>query len=1617
MVNSGEAMLVELVEKLTSRVNQKFPGKKAALINEFIQQYYRNVSVEDLIQHDIEDLYGALLSHWNLINQREPGTHKVRIYNPHFDEHGWSSKHTIVEISHDDVPFLIDSVAMALNNHGYHIVFMMHQSLQVEREDKGKISHIYPVGSSKKGLGEAPIYIEISRQTNKKTFAEIQDILEKVFADVNAAVNDWLAMKNKLSEVSEEIKAKQAHIPCPPEEINQTLAFLQWLIEDHFTLIGYYKLNREGDDDNIIFRSEESSLLGVMRNHPPGMDRPLSDFPLSARQQFLSEKLMLLGKTSTVSTVHRAVHTDFVLVKIYDHAGTVIGEHKFIGLYTSSAYNARPTDVPIIHEKITRIMDRAAMTSDSHDGKIVLNILETLPREELFTSDTDNLYHLAMGILYLRERPRLRLFMTPDPFGRYFSCYVFVSRERFNSQLREAFQKILQDAFAAESVSFSTHFSESILARIHFVARVPIRPNPVEVNLTDLESKLMQAAKTWDEELYESLVDYCGEEQGLQLYHKYEKAFPYSYKEYFSARTAVYDIQHIEGLNSHNTLSMNFYRPIEDNDESVHFKIYQYRDPVPLSDVIPMLENMGLRVISERPHKITLDKLDIWINDFRMMHESGQHIEVSHVKDIFQTAFFYIWHGHAENDGFNHLVLDAELNWRQVSMLRAYSRYMWQIGFTFSQNYIEKTLGKNNHITQLLVKLFCLRFDPNQQVPNLKDAVQGLIQQIHTELDTVVSLDEDRILRRYIDVIMGTIRTNYYQTETNGTVKDYLSFKFSSKDIPDMPKPLPTFEIFVYSPKVEGVHLRNAKVARGGIRWSDRREDFRTEILGLAKAQQVKNAVIVPQGAKGGFVVKHPPIRGTREEIQEEGIRCYKIFVSGLLDLTDNLIDDVVVPPKNVVRYDADDTYLVVAADKGTATFSDIANRIAVDRGFWLGDAFASGGSAGYDHKKMGITARGSWESVKRHFREIGIDTQSKDFTVVGIGDMSGDVFGNGMLLSPHIKLVGAFNHLHIFIDPNPDPALSLQERQRLFNLPRSTWEDYNAKLISRGGGVFLRAAKSITVTPEMKALFGIDRDQIEPNELIRDLLKAPVDLLWNGGIGTYVKASTQSHLDAGDKTNDVLRVNAKELRCKVVGEGGNIGFTQLGRIEYALNGGRLNTDAIDNSAGVDCSDHEVNIKILLNAIVKNGDMTEKQRNQQLAEMTDEVAELVLRHNRQQTEALSVASLYSATQNKMMTRIIQSLEKQAGLDRAIEFLPNDEELTARIQNNKGLTRPELSVLLAYTKIALKNKLLATDLVEDPYIAHRLQEAFPKVLYEKYYDYMTKHRLKREIIATQITNGLVDEMGINFIYRLADETGAEHATIVKAYTIAREVFDVANFRTTINELSFRVAPDSQLTMLYELNRLVRRGARWFIRHGCQHMDIGKIIEEFSPKMQQVNMAISNALLGAAKQNVESMATYLMEQSVPQELAYRIAAMSPMFSALDIVDASMNHHLPIDKVAQTYYAISDRLRLGWVREQIKQHQAVNHWDALARAAYRDEMDSLQRDLVVNILNRSSAVDDVLHRISVWETQNAAAIHRWMQMVSDIESNTKRELTMFSVALRELQELVNGSTIAAN
>ncbi len=1598
----------DILKQLHERLKARLEASKADSVGAFADYFYSAVPMDDLEGRRLDDLYGATLSVWHFIQQFDPGDPKVRVFNPDFEEHGWQSPHTFVAVLHEDMPFLVDSVRIELNRRAITVHAIHNAVLATAR---GHDHRLERVGSPQ--AGDAPahreslIVIEIDRHSDPAVLEELQASLLEVLVDVRTAVADFEPMRDRVREALEEIRAC-----CPPQtdrdDHAEAVAFLEWMLQDNFTFLGYdaYEVRERGGKESLD--RVEGSELGVFRlDQPRYRERIRTDQGVEGDHYVLVPQLLSFAKSAHHARVHRPTYPDYISIDRYDESGRLVGEHRFLGLFASTAYNDSPRNIPLLRRKLRSVMEIAGFNPKGHNGKQLMQILEVYPRDDLLQIDTQELAQTALGILDIRERRRVRLFIREDRSGRFYSCLAFVPRDVFSTELRLRIQELLCEELDASFGDFNTYLSESVLARIQFILRFSGEA-PVAYDLRRLEAKVAQLARNWRDDLQAACIEGFGEEQANRLMDRFRDAFPASYRDDFNARTAVYDLHHIGELDEGAPLSLSLYRLVEEEGSGVNLKLFHGDAPIPLSDVLPMMENLGLRVIGERPYEIAANDAAYWIHDFDLEHHTSTEVNLQEMREPFIEAFRRIWSGEAENDAFNRLIIGVNLDWREVAMLRGYARYLKQVRLGMSQDYIATTLANHPEITRELVTLFELRFDPAERPDD--GEVDDCMARIQRLLDDVASLNDDQLLRRYTELIQATLRTNYYQQREDGEAKNYIAFKLEPSKVTGMPKPRPVYEIFVCSPRVEGVHLRGGKVARGGLRWSDRHEDFRTEVLGLVKAQQVKNAVIVPVGAKGGFVCKRLP-EGDREAFQREGVECYKTFIRALLDVTDNLKGGEVVPPREVVRHDDDDPYLVVAADKGTATFSDIANEISAEYDHWLGDAFASGGANGYDHKKMGITAKGAWESVKRHFRGLGINTQEDEFTVLGIGDMGGDVFGNGMLLSDRIRLVGAFNHLHIFVDPTPDAAATFAERRRLFEMPRSSWEDYDASLISEGGGIFRRSAKSIPISRPMKAVFGIQEDRLAPNDLIRAMLKSEVDLIWNGGIGTYVKSSEQTDAEVGDKANDALRIDGCELNCRVVGEGGNLGLTQRGRMEAAARGVRVNTDFIDNAGGVNCSDHEVNIKILIDEVVERGDMTAKQRNQLLADMTDEVSALVLRDNYRQTQALDLAEILARHGIGPFRRFISELEAAGQIDRELEFLPADEELQERAANQQGMLLPELSVLISYSKSVLKGDLIVSDVPDDPVVTRYVERIFPGVLVERYRDEMYAHRLKREIVATQVANDLVDHMGIVFVRRLIDSTSADRAEIARAYVIAREVYQLGGVWERIEALDNQVASRVQYGMMLDLMRLIRRATRWFLRARVG-LDTRDTIDYFAPRLAQLQEGIGKRLRGEERETFERRRTELVEAGVPEALATVVGAAASLYAGLGIIQAARLAEEKPQKVAEVFYEIGDRLELPWMIQQITDLPVRDSWQAQARETFRDDIDRQQLSLTVSVLQMEGGPRDAAERVDQWLALHAAMHSRWRRLLEQVGSGGQGGFPLFAVAVRELVDLAESS-----
>ncbi|HVJ54830.1 MAG TPA: NAD-glutamate dehydrogenase [Aliidongia sp.] len=1600
LASENEKLL--LIERIVEMAATAESGDRPA--DRFVREFYSNVPPDDVLTRTPEDLLAAVTTLWQFMAERRPGRAKLRVLDPHESANRWASGRAIVQIVNDDMPFLVDSVTAALNNLDLVVHLVIHPVIPVERDGAGNLVGLAqgPTGDAR----ESVMQVELSGPVNAERAQAILKALEPVLADVRAAVVDWGAMRKHVDRIGDELGS--AALPVPASEAAEAAAFLTWLIDDNFTFLGY----REYVFDESGLSVVPGAGRGILRNDAYLVFDGLRNFTtLSPEvQQFLrSPQLMMISKSNRKSTVHRAARLDTIGIKMFGPEGKVVGQKLIIGLFTSASYSQSPRAIPVLRRKVLRCQERSGFARDSHDGKALQHILDTYPRDELFQIDEAELFSTARGILHLQERQRIALFVRQDPFERFVSALVYVPRDRLNADVRRRMAAILEQAFGGKLQSEVPHLEASALARIHFtIATTPGQMKPVA--LERVERQLVEAGRVWADRLGEALAAAFGSEPGQDLLRRFAEALPNAYVERFSANVAAADIRHILDVENGAAVTLTLDRDRPGATAAIRLKTFHGGEPIALSDVLPMLENLGLKVINEMPFEVRPAGAErpVWIQEFEMLPRTGTAVDLIEAAPRFEEAFPAIWLEAVENDGFNRLVLLGGLTVREIVVLRAYCKILRQAGIAFSQSYMEDTAAAHAGIARLLVRLFEAQFDPARPDAGREAEAQAIADEIKAALEGVTNLDEDRILRSFLLLIRKSLRTNFYQHGLDGAPKPYLSIKLASQEIDLLPLPRPLVEIFVYSPRMEGCHLRGGKVARGGIRASDRKEDFRTEVLGLMKAQMVKNSVIVPVGSKGGFIVKRPPAAGDREALHAEIVACYKYLMFGLLDLTDTISGDAIVPPKDVVRRDSDDPYLVVAADKGTATFSDIANGVALDYGFWLGDAFASGGSIGYDHKVMGITARGAWEAVKRHFRELGKDIQAADFTCVGVGDMAGDVFGNGMLLSQHTKLIGAFNHQHIFIDPDPDPSVSWVERKRLFDLKGSSWEDYDRTTLSKGGEIYRRSAKSIALSPEARARLGVAEETLAPAQLIQILLKQPVDLLWFGGIGTYVKASAESHAEAGDRTNDALRINAGQLRTRVIGEGANLAVTQRARIEFALKGGRLNTDAIDNSAGVDTSDHEVNIKIGVGNMLASGKLDPSQRASFLATMTDEVAGLVLEDNYLQTQALSLTESEASALLDQHARLMRALERSGRLDRAIEFLPDDETLAQRAASKRGLTRPELAVLLAYAKNAAYAELLSSDLPDEPELEADLVSYFPRRMQELSVADLKAHRLRREIIATQIANAMVNRMGPSFVVEMQSRAGRSTADIARAYRITRDVFELPSVWRAIEALDNRVSAATQLRLLSEVKTVAERTTRWLLQSGLP-LDISARIKEFLPGVKRLAAELPKILPEGEKRYLEERTAPFVEAGVPETLAARTAALANLAAGLDIVRIDeAAKQIDVVEMGRLYYDTGERLGLDALRGATRAMPVTNNWQGLACAAMLDDFYGLQRDIVQRVLDEGGKADD---RLASWLDRRQEAVSRIQEMIAEIGRAGPADLAMLTVAGRQLRALTAG------
>jgi glutamate dehydrogenase len=1601
-------------------------------LKRYLEAYYRHVPPEDLLAAGPLRA-GAVAAEQARAAARRPQGRAIVQVRAAGECVALEESRGVVDVVTDDMPFLVDSITMELTRHNLDSYHIVHPQLVVRRDVTGELWEV--VGQPSEGsrghdeIAESWMHIEID--TAGADLAGLEDDLRRVLADVRVAVEDYTKMQGKALRLATQLGAEGASAPA------ETQALLRWLADNHFTFLGYREYDLVERPDGMALLAVPGTGLGILRHDKRGSSS-FAALPPEVRARVKDPQRLILTKANSRSTVHRPSYLDYIAVKRVSESGEINGEYRFLGLYTHDAYHESITRVPVLRRKLASVLERAGVVPDSHDGKDLTEILEAYPREELFQISVEELTPIALGVLRLRTHRQTRLFLRKDVYGRFMSCMVYLPRDRYTTRVRLRIQDILREALHGVTVEYSAMVGEAAMARLHVVVRARPGTSLADVDAAELEAKVAAAARSWDEDLAAEAISTLGAERARVLLDICSGAIPETYKADVAPVDALSDLMHVDDLlRSGEDTSFELWeaesysggKPLADHARPGVWRLTIYRagSPITLTDVLPRLQNMGIEVVDEHPYEFAgrPGAKPFWVYDFgvaRRGQTGPAAVRPEQVRSLFEDALIALWQGKLEDDGFNALVLDAHLTWQQVSVLRAYAKYLRQAGTTFSQRYIERVLTLNVSLARLLIRLFESRFDPGRQAGEAERS-EAITEEIRGQLDEVAILDHDRILRSYLGLILATLRTSFF---ADGEVAarlaspgdpPYLVVKLDARQVPELPAPRPRFELFVYSPRLEAVHLRFASVARGGLRWSDRREDFRTEILGLAKAQEVKNSVIVPSGAKGGFVCKHLPDPSDREAYQREVRSCYQTFIRAMLDVTDNLVAGEVVPPPGVVRRDRDDPYLVVAADKGTATFSDTANEISKAYGYWLGDAFASGGSEGYDHKKMGITARGAWESVKFHFATLGTDIDTTDFTVAGIGDMSGDVFGNGMLLSRHIKLVAAFDHRHIFLDPDPDPATSFAERERLFALPRSSWADYQSKLISPGGGVWPRAAKSVPVTPQARLALGLDDSvlSLTPDQLISAVLAAPVGLLWNGGIGTYVKASTETQADAGDRANDGVRIDAPRVRAQVVGEGGNLGLTQAARIEYALAGGLVNTDFIDNSAGVDTSDHEVNIKILLQEKITAGELTQQARGELLQEMTGDVAALVLRENYHQNRALAAARAQAAQMLHVHARYLRKLERDRRIDRDIDSLPGDKEIAERRSASLGLTVPEFAVLLAQAKISAVDDILDSDLPDDPYLRSVLAAYFPAPLRFAYADEMGHHPLRREIITTAIVNDMVDRSGITFLFRMNEETGASVPDMSRAWLVAHEVFDLAGFFAQVEALDGQVDVATQLVLLLEGRKLTERAVRWLLHSRRGAFDIQATIDFMADGVAEVTVGLPKLLTGRDLAGFRERQDAYKARQVPADLAERVAAMVPAYSAFDAVEIAASTGRPVAETAEVYFDLADRLQITRLRDQIVALPRDDRWNTMARGALRDDLYAAQAALTKNVL-MVTGPGSPEQRLAEWVSQNEASVARATQTLTEIWETDRFTVATLSVAVRAVRTLVAASALPA-
>ena len=1606
---SKEHRRQKLIDTLLGIADTELKAKQRIQFDNFVVNALHFYPDAEYLERPTEDIFWSV---WGLccfaqrFSVEDAKEGKVRVFTPTEKIDGWNSQYTTIYIDHRDMPFLVDSLRIALNRRGLNIFTLQSNPVWILRDSAGQLKQIsstyLPESES-----EALMTIEVDLLTETES-DDLRKELVSVLDDVSAVVDDHGAMLKRLEQLIGELRQNAPSV----DQLDESVAFLEWIYSGFFVFTGSAEFTLDNVSEKVYLKRVPDSSFGLLHKYQGDVPQQSVDqLSEGVKALYEDDQILAVTKSSKRSTVHRDSYSDYIVVKRFNAEGDPIGEVRFMGLYTSQFYSYSPRRIPILREKVNWIMENSGLNAGSHDGKALQTILDTHPRDELLLVGRNVLAETAIGIWQIYERRAVKVFMHTDAFDKFVSCLVYVPREIFSTQLRDRLKEQIGAKLGALEQEVGAQFvPDSVLVRIYLVYKID-NQDYLSVTVEDLQALVETSVRDWRSDFNLHALGQLGKAEGSALGRRMQGAFSEAYKEIFTPQQAFQHVELFNQLQSSDDLSIELLDDQGSSNQNFTLLLFHLDSPLALSDMIPMLENLGFSVRMERPFQIRPESGDtVWMQDFKLNFNIDVDVDVSAVKNSFKDALLRVWRGDAEDDSLNRLVVGARLDWRSVAMLRLYARYLKQIGVPYSQEFIADTLSRHLDITRNLVALFKAHFDPRYALEDRSERIQGLINNVQRGLDAIANLNEDNIIRGYLQLIQATQRTNFFQMDARGECKPYTAIKLCTQQVDIAPEPRPVYEIFVYSARFEGVHLRGGKVARGGLRWSDRLEDYRTEVLGLVKAQQVKNAVIVPTGAKGGFVAKKLSTTASREAFLQEGIACYQLYIQALLDISDNLNDGEIIVPRDVICRDSEDPYLVVAADKGTATFSDIANDISEANDFWLGDAFASGGGNGYDHKGMGITARGAWVAVQRHFYELGIDTQSENFTVVGIGDMAGDVFGNGMLLSRHIQLVAAFNHQHIFVDPDPNVASSYAERERLFQMPRSSWDDYDKSLLSRGGAIFSRASKSITLTPEIMQRFCIPETDVAPSQLINYLLKAQVDLIWNGGIGTYVKASSENNADVGDRANDNLRVDGRELQCRVFGEGGNLGMTQKARVEYCLNDGRCNSDFIDNAAGVDCSDHEVNIKILLNSQVDAGNLSMPDRNDLLADMTDQVAELVLENNRRQTQSISLALVKSKQHHSEYQRFLVWLEEADKLDRDLEHLPSDEQLIDRINRQQpSWTRPELAVLVCYSKVVLKEALTDADLLSDRWLAQEVSDYFPSQLVSRFGEAVKQHPLANDIAINQLANDLVNRVGFTFFFRQAESTGASVTDVVKAYIVVCQVLGIKSLWQQIESHSPRLPADVELEMLHVLVRLTRRATRWVLRNHRLNLDCEMLINQYAEPVEIFLSELPTLQKDQWKALWQQESDDIMTLGVNRALSERLACSDSMFISMGVVSIALSLRVSVQTVAEAFFRLGEYLSLDWFMAAIVELQPENRWQDLARETYVDDLESQRRRLTAALcrLGMSKA-----NSMEIWQQQQQDLIRRWHLMVADLRNAPNPDFAMISVALKELFNLVMAS-----